>query len=259
MENLHTPQNNKYYLYIHYKLDTNEPFYIGVGTKNLKGVSYTAIHKRAFSKNRSIWWKKTVNKHGYYVTIKEYFAEVEACRNREIELIAAYGRLDMGLGPLVNMSKGGDGCLDEEIRQRIGKKLSGLNNFKSKGCYQYDMNYNCIAVYGSFNMAANETGFKKQNLLSSKDKRLYSNGFYWYNALLNKEDLKNLIISRKVAYIHKGRKIYQIDINTGNIIKSYNRIVDAQKELSTSLSQAIKRCLLGYTKTAYGFKWEYAN
>lgn len=54
--------SGKYYLYRHIHLDTNEPFYIGVGTKTIR------VYIRAFTKsNRNIFWKKiSVAKKGKY-------------------------------------------------------------------------------------------------------------------------------------------------------------------------------------------------
>ena len=49
---------NKYYLYRHIRLDKNEPFYIGIGTKEERYKSFEMIYKRAFSKKkRNIIWQ----------------------------------------------------------------------------------------------------------------------------------------------------------------------------------------------------------
>ena len=90
---------NKYYIYLHIKLDTGEPFYVGKGTGN-----------RANSKmNRSKWWKNTVTKHNYDVIMLEEGLIEEEALIREIYWIKRIGRKDIGLGPLVNMTDGGEG------------------------------------------------------------------------------------------------------------------------------------------------------
>ena len=112
-------------IYQHIRLDTNEIFYIGIGKQS----------NRAFSKQRrNKYWKSIVSKHGYKVEIiKEVDTWEEACK-LEIELISKYGRKDKGLGPLVNMTDGGEGSngMSEESKKSISEKLKvsrlGVNN-----------------------------------------------------------------------------------------------------------------------------------
>jgi len=48
-----------YYLYRHIRLDKDEPFYIGIGTKaNVKFKSFNSEYRRAFSKLRFLGKKK---------------------------------------------------------------------------------------------------------------------------------------------------------------------------------------------------------
>ena len=55
----------------------------------------------------------------------------EACQ-LEIELIEKFGRADLGLGPLTNMTKGGDGIAEwsPELRNVISKKRKGMISAK---------------------------------------------------------------------------------------------------------------------------------
>ena len=105
------------YVYRHRRLDTNEAFYIGIGSnENLK---------RAYSKDkRSKFWHAVVNKCGYCVDvlIKDISWD-EAC---EIEkyLISKIGRRDLGTGPLVNMTEGGDGVSGIIFTQESKEKMS---------------------------------------------------------------------------------------------------------------------------------------
>lgn len=108
---------NNICVYQHRRLDNNEIFYIGIG--NLK---------RPYKKqNRSKFWNNIVNKTEYTVEIlfKELSKE-EAC-NIEKYLIKFYGRKDLGLGNLVNMTDGGDGMinLSNESKFRISKANIG--------------------------------------------------------------------------------------------------------------------------------------
>jgi len=105
-------------VYQHRRVGTNEIFYVGIG-KN---------RERAFShKNRNKHWYSVVRKEGYQVDILiEGTDWLSAC---EVErgLIKAYGRRDLGLGTLVNMTDGGEGAINpsEETKEKIGNANRG--------------------------------------------------------------------------------------------------------------------------------------
>lgn len=68
--------DNIYYVYAHFTKDTNELFYIGVGTGN-----------RLFSKGRNTYWKRIVDKHGYTAhVILEGFTDRKEAVKEEIIL-----------------------------------------------------------------------------------------------------------------------------------------------------------------------------
>lgn len=126
--------NNNYIVYAHRRLDNNQIFYIGKGLN--KG-----MRKRHLSKNgRNKHWYNIVNKVGYEVEIfLENLTNEKACEV-ERKLISYYGRKDLGLGNLVNVTDGGEGVsgykMSEESKQKmreakIGKKLSEEHRVKS--------------------------------------------------------------------------------------------------------------------------------
>lgn len=126
--------NNIYYIYFHINPLKNEIFYVGKGKGN----------RAYYKKDRSDFWNKISNKYGYIVDIvEENLDEVEAFE-REIFYIKKIGRRDLGLGPLVNLTNGGEGChmVSELTREKLSKAQSGkkLSNevkvkigLKSKG------------------------------------------------------------------------------------------------------------------------------
>ena len=89
------------YVYRHRRLDTNEIFYVGIGSdKN---------YKRAYNKiNRNNWWKNITSKTLYQVEIIQDKISIEDAKELEIFLISLYGRKDLGKGKLVNMASGGE-------------------------------------------------------------------------------------------------------------------------------------------------------
>jgi hypothetical protein len=105
-------------VYRHIRLDKNEVFYIGIGKDESR-----AYDKR---RSRSDWWKSIISVTDYRVDI--LFDDLtwdEVCE-KEIEFIKLYGRKDLGLGTLVNLTDGGDGSIgyknsDESNRKRSNK------------------------------------------------------------------------------------------------------------------------------------------
>jgi hypothetical protein len=105
-------------IYRHIRLDTNEPFYIGIGKTD----------KRAYSKkSRNKLWNNIVNKTEYIVEILMDNLTWEQACEKEKEFISMYGRKDLGKGTLVNMTDGGDGNnnFSKEVRERISNAHKG--------------------------------------------------------------------------------------------------------------------------------------
>lgn len=90
------------YLYRHIRNDIGKVFYIGVSTKP----------KRAYDKhNRSNFWKNIVSKTDYSIEIMLEDDNFEFIKEKEKEFILLYGRANLGLGTLVNLTDGGEGSL----------------------------------------------------------------------------------------------------------------------------------------------------
>lgn len=115
-------RNMKAYVYTHTRLDTNEIFYVGIGTQD--------NYKRASrSHNRTNHWNNIVKKCGWKVDIVfDNLTWEDACKI-EVELIAKYGRVDLGTGTLVNLTAGGEGTLKRittpETRLKMSKTRKG--------------------------------------------------------------------------------------------------------------------------------------
>lgn len=123
---------SKYYLYRHIRLDKNEPFYIGIGTKSdKKHTKLETEYLRAYSKIRlNNIWNKIVLKTDYEVEILLESNDYEFIKQKEIEFIALYGRIDSGKGSLANLTDGGDGTVNisPEIRNNISERMKGCKN-----------------------------------------------------------------------------------------------------------------------------------
>jgi hypothetical protein len=120
---------NNTLLYFHRRKNTNEVFYVGIGSK----------YRAKSSKDRNAYWHNIVNKVGYDIEIvHKDLSWKEACE-LETKYIKQFGRKDLGLGNLVNMTDGGDGTkghippkkvLEERSKRMIGKKQSKETNVK---------------------------------------------------------------------------------------------------------------------------------
>jgi NUMOD3 motif len=105
----------KFYTYIHTRLSDNRVFYVGKGT---------AHDARAYSKKgRSAFWKRTVEKHGYIVSICMWFENEAEAFAHEKFLIVCFKQLN---APLANITEGGEGVSGLVHSEETRKKLSAI-------------------------------------------------------------------------------------------------------------------------------------
>lgn len=112
------------FVYRHIRLDTNQVFYVGVGTQL----------RRAYDKRvgRNRFWKFITNKTDYDVEILFNDVSYEFALEKEMEFIKLYGRRDLGLGTLCNLNDGGGGNkgykTTESAKKLLSEMYSGENN-----------------------------------------------------------------------------------------------------------------------------------
>ena len=109
-------------VYEHIRNDTNEVFYVGIGVNEYRAYE---IH------NRNKHWKNIVNKVGYTINIIHNNIDYTDACEIEKSLISKYGRRDLGLGNLVNMTYGGDGALGRNVSEETRHKLSEAGRGKT--------------------------------------------------------------------------------------------------------------------------------
>ena len=119
---------NTYYVYKHFKWWNKEVFYIGMGGTS-EGKEY---HRPEIESGRNRFWINLTNKHEWSHEILIKQVPFELAEYLEIHLIAHYGRRDLGLGTLVNLTDGGGGIKNpsEKHRQNLSKALTGLKKSK---------------------------------------------------------------------------------------------------------------------------------
>jgi hypothetical protein len=124
-------ENNNWYLYRHLK-PCGEVFYIGIGN--------TAKYKRAYENGvrRSVYWQNKVKKYpNYEIQILTKGLTKAEASGIEVDLIAWYGRENLGLGTLVNLTDGGEGIVGykhskEQLTIMSERQRGELNHFYGK-------------------------------------------------------------------------------------------------------------------------------
>lgn len=113
---------NKYYLYRHIRLDKNEVFYVGIGTKRNNN-----DYSRAYSKLlRNKWWNNIINKTSYRIEIVLESNKRGFICEKEKEFIKLYGRKNLNKGSLVNLTDGGEGAVGAVVSD-VTRKLHSLH------------------------------------------------------------------------------------------------------------------------------------
>lgn len=123
---------NNHFLYRHIRLDKNEPFYIGIGTKTKQDLKY-GTYKRAYDKDirRNLIWKKITDKTKYEVEILIESYDYEFIKEKEKEFIKLYGRINTKTGTLANLTDGGEGVIGLIVSEET-RKRSRMNNIGKK-------------------------------------------------------------------------------------------------------------------------------
>jgi len=231
-------ENGKYYLYRFIRLDKNEPFYIGIGTKHRN--KYTRLWD---IKTKSNIFKKIINKTQFTTQIILESDNYSFIKEKEIEFIKLYGRKDLGTGILSNLTDGGEG-----ITGAIGK--FGKENPLSKKVYQYDLEGNFIKKWDSLSDIQRELGYTLSSVARCCRKQIscitYKN-FQW--------SYKNNITTKIKKYKNLEKIIIQYDMNL-NKIKKWNSATEAGAVLNIS-NKCISKCANNNLKSYKGFIWKF--
>ena len=137
-------ENSIYYIYLYLdprklgkynyeNLDQSflyEPFYVGMG-KNNRYLSHMKVAKRSNSrtlKNQKIRKILKLNLEPIILKVKKNLFRKEAYK-LEMKYIKSIGRKDLNLGPLCNMTNGGDGSsghiMSDKNKIRVSKQWKG--------------------------------------------------------------------------------------------------------------------------------------
>jgi len=249
-----------YYLYRHIRLDKNEPFYIGIGTKqNRNHKSLKAEYNRAYSKNRkdSKIWKLIFAKTDYEVEILFESDDYEFIKEKEKEFIKLYGRIDKNTGCLANMTDGGDGSLGKVVsettleKMKIARKLKGA--IHTCKVYQYNLNGEFIKEWNSIKNASDFCKVDITSLQKIVKRNLnnnYCKGYYW------KPEYEEKIIPKEYKIVKRKSIISMLCPITGSVLKVFGSKKEANSYLGKEKSSGFLKYCIDNNKKGYGYYWK---
>lgn len=234
------------YVYTYTRLDKNEVFYAGIGSDSK--------YKRAKNiSSRTDYFKKIINKSECRLDIVfDNLTWEEACE-KEIELIALYGRKDLGKGTLINFTNGGEG-------------RKGSQN-RITPTYQIDLQGNILKEWINIETICKELNVHRQSLYAAlNSKVLTCSKFIWIykkdysktylQGILNKLDNEKI---RRINNPTPGKKpivVMQYDLNN-NFISEYSSALEASKKTLTRCSCIVQCINPKYNRTtANNFIWK---
>jgi hypothetical protein len=156
-----------HYLYKHIRLDTNDIFYIGVGTKTRQNTFLTIKSEfyRAYDfKKRNEIWKRITAKTKIRVEILFESDDLSFIQQKEKELISIYGRLSDRTGKLANLAEGGD---SQSFNMNIRIK-------------QLTLDSKIVKIWNQLKDIEKELGYLKTNIVKCcRKKQLTAYGYKW--------------------------------------------------------------------------------
>lgn len=250
-EGNHIVDKGRHYLYRHIRLDKNEPFYIGVGTKSNKltdSHTYKSIYDRAYSKEtRNDIWHNIVKKNdlNFKVEILIESNNYNFILRKEKEFISMYGKKKFG-GLLANLTDGGEGT----------KGYPSDKYVCAKKVYVYNKEGGYICSYNSTQDAAKALNINRgiiSKVATGTDRHHKQIRYlYEYKDLIEPLDLTP--VYNKPGFIHSGMK-ETLKIKDGIIVESLPSITAYCTKYgykNSGISKAIK-----LKTNAYGFQWKF--
>lgn len=285
-------QNYEYYLYRHVRLDKNEVFYVGIGTKIL-GTTFKVKYNRSIQKSkRNIIWQRIVRKSDYRVEIIFESNSQDEIKQKEVEFIKLYGRKDLGTGTLCNLTDGGDGVTNRQFSEETLKKMQ----FSNVLCYEvfvYLINGQYLTKYSSAMEATRKLNLTRcQVNACCNGKQKSCNGYLFFKeyrgnklenvdieqkyfkvCLCNKDDqiLKIFkthkevidycfIAHRKIEQLISSNKFFVIQARKNGsrqIIRSDGKIYESQRAAYKELGLSSAKFIQNLNKEINGFTYTY--
>lgn len=222
-----------------------EPFYVGKGNESR---IYTSLKRGSNFKMNKI--KKVSKNNIKVIKLYEGIGNLESLK-LETLVISKIGRRDLKLGPLVNLTDGGDGRLLSPHSEETKKKISETKKSQNLHIYHSE---EVKEKLREINKGENNPMFGKHHSDEIKEKHsLRTSGINhpMYGKKHNDETLKKIKdkrnavidqqeINKKSAELN-SKKVLQFTLD-GEFIKEYNSIKETAKETGLSESLIGKTC-----------------
>lgn len=195
------------YVYSHTRTDTNEVFYIGIGSDN------QGKYVRAYSKKkRSKFWKDVTKNITYNVNIlKDNLTWEDACFE-EKRLINLYGRRCLNNGTLCNITDGGEGVHGyihtKERKKLISDNSSGSKNGNAKPCIHFDTSMK----FGSLKEGCNYFNLSYKTQTFALKGKYSTAQFYFENEYFERPTKQS--ISKKLGKLRIGNQNWKGKLKT---------------------------------------------
>lgn len=227
-----------------------EPFYIGQGTKYryISGLKHGGSPYKKYKINK-------IKEAGFTPKIIKLYEnlEYETAIKLEIEIISKIGRSDLGKGPLVNLTDGGEGTInvsDSIIRSRAEKQIGTHRSEKSKEKMRLSRKEYFDAGNTTWNKGREWTSDERLKLTNkSHTGRKFSKK---HRDKISENSKKQILNGKSII---KPRIVQQYTMS-GEFIKEYESILSASIETNI-LKTAICNCCRKNSKSSGGFKWNY--
>lgn len=264
-----------------YKVENliNGKIYIGQTTQNLNSRIYG--HKRDSLRFKNIKFYRATNKYGWdkfeFSIIDDKAKTLEELCSLEKYYIEKFDSYKNGY----NSTTGGEisPMMFEESREKVSKALTGriFTDEHKKNISESQLgkigtphteehkSYMSRIMQGRKFSKEHIENIRKANLGRKQSKETIERRVKHIRGVPKslehtKKLAKILNDNRYIAYgIEHPRsvQVVQIDKKTGEILKSFECISDAEEYLGVKKGQgSISRCINGQQKTAYGFKWQ---
>lgn len=208
----------EFYVYLHLRKSDGLVFYVGKGCGD-----------RAYDRaDRSAYWKRIEKKHGRTIEfaatgLREWYAF-----EREAELIAYYGRRDLGHGQLCNMTDGGDGKSGQIMSDSAKAKVSAARMGNT-------------AFLGRRHSEETRAKMRKPRSTETRAKMRKPK---------SAEMRLKLSESKKIAVACSNGMIFDSGYAAAVWLRNHGK--------PKAASSAITLAISGKLKTAYGFTWSHA-
>lgn len=223
-----------FYVYVHMRAETGEPFYVGKGIK-ARGWVY---------QRRGVFWDNVAKKNGVSIRIEEANLTKDQAFSKEMEVIA---RLRAMGCRLVNQTNGGDGPNGGVSSRRKDVYCSNGIRFDS--------------LYHAADWLK-ENGYKSASAspISScaRGKQGFCYGHAWsYDCFPDHPEITS--VNEIVSRIHKTRQAKPVICSNGMRFQSNAEAARWLKTVGHPLARDthISSCARGKRNIAYGFTWRY--